>query len=432
MSLTQDNAPRVLVFSNNSFSKSNSNGRTLGNLFAGWPRERLAQFTIMCIDPDFEVCDNYYQVKDADAVRALVKGEKAVTGRVTQPTSATSGSQRFSRAGGKTALKMLLRNAVWNIGRWRGKRFRRWVDDFAPEVIVVQSGDSAFMLSLAASEARKRHIPLVIYNTEGYLFFDHNFMRPHWTDCVAHPLFKWHYRRVFRRALAASAHSVYLNGKLRDDYEAFMQHPATVIYNSSDLAFEPKAEIGKPPRISYLGNLGIKRPEALAGVGQVLNSISPELHIDVYGNASAADEALLREAVGVEYHGSVPYEQVIEIIRQSDILFHIEKNDSVLVRELRYAFSTKIADSICSGTNFVVYAPANLACSQYVAETGAAWLASTPEQLRATVNRLLNNPAERRHVTEKAREAAHNHNLKTNATRFQSILNHLTLKYKSE
>lgn len=57
--------PRLLVLSNNSLSKSNSNGRTLGSLLQGWPKERLAQFAIMCIDPDFDVCENYYQVRDS-------------------------------------------------------------------------------------------------------------------------------------------------------------------------------------------------------------------------------------------------------------------------------------------------------------------------------------------------------------------------------
>ena len=51
--------PRLLVLSNNSFSKSNSNGRTLGSLLQGWPKDKIAQFCISTDGPDFEVCDNY-------------------------------------------------------------------------------------------------------------------------------------------------------------------------------------------------------------------------------------------------------------------------------------------------------------------------------------------------------------------------------------
>lgn len=423
MTAKDKNYPRTLVFSNNSFSHSNSNGRTLGNLFSGWPKDRLAQFAIMCIDPDFDLCTNYYQVKDTEALAAITKGEKAVTGTAVSPASA-AGAQRYGgKSGGKTALRMLIRNAVWNSRCWLGPRFKKWINDFGPEIIVVQSGDSAFMLSLARRIARKRHIPLVIYNTEGYLFFDHNFMHHHWSDAIAFPLFKWHYRRTFRKVLAASAHSIYLNDKLRDDYCAYMSHRATVIYNSSALKFSPKDTFDVPPRISYLGNLGLRRTEALAEVGSVLRSISPDLHIDVYGNTDKTRAEFLNNAPGVKYHGVLSYTDVVDTIRQSDILFHVEKNDPVLCRELRYAFSTKIADSICSGHNFVIYAPANLACSQYVISTGAAWHADTPDSLRKVLVNLLDPMHPRRQqILDNARIAARSHRLETNAETFRKIL----------
>lgn len=415
--------PRTLVLANNSFSRSNSNGRTLGNLFRGWPTDRLAQFAIMCIDTDFDVCDNYYQVSDVNVIHSVLKGENAVTG-TTVNADTPEASQRYNGGGGgRTAFKTLARNFLWNLGRWRGRRFNEWVDVFNPEVIVLQSGDAAFMHRLAQRLARQRNIPLVIYNTEGYVFFDHNYMRHHWSDFVAFPWFKRQYRRAFRRSLAMAAHSVYLNDKLLADHEAYMPHSASVIYNSSALEFRSKAAVNLPPRISYLGNLGIRRPEALAEAAAVLQSMSPDYHIDVYGNASDTAKAVLEAAPGIEYHGIVPYDEVVSTIYASDIILHVEKNDPVLCRELRYAFSTKIADSVCSGTDFVIYAPANLACSQYARTTGAAWQASTPASLRAVFEKILYNSPERAAVLAKAKQtAADNHNLQHNAEMMHDIL----------
>lgn len=421
--------PRTLVLANNSFSRSNSNGRTLGNLFKGWSKDRLAQFAIMCIDPDFEVCDNYYQVSDVDVIHSVLKGEDAVTGTAVEAGTPETSQRYKGGAGGRTAFKTLARNFLWNLGRWRGRRFAQWVDAFNPEVIVLQSGDAAFMHSLAQRLARQRNIPLVIYNTEGYVFFDHNYMRHHWSDFVAFPWFKRQYRRAFRRSLTMAAHSVYLNDKLLADHEAFMPHPASVIYNSSALEFRPKAEVNIAPRISYLGNLGIRRPEALAEAAAVLQTISPEYHIDVYGNANDTAKSVLEAAPGIEYHGTVPYDEVVSTIYASDIILHVEKNDPVLCRELRYAFSTKIADSVCSGTDFVIYAPDNLACSQYAITTGAAWQASTPSALRAVFEKILSNSPERTAVLDKARRvAATNHNLQRNAEAMRDILLKATKK----
>lgn len=424
-----DRYPRTLVLANNSFSRSNSNGRTLGNLFKGWPKDSLAQFAIMCIDPDFEVCDNYYQVSDIDVIHSVLKGEKAVTGTSVK-AGATEASQRYTAGGGgRTAFKTLARNFLWNLGRWRGQRFAEWIDAFDPEVIVLQSGDATFMHRLAQRLTRERNIPLVIYNTEGYVFFDHNYMRHHWSDGVAFPWFKRQYRRAFRRSMAMAAHSVYLNDKLLADHEAYMPHAGSVIYNSSSLEFRPKAAVNVPPKISYLGNLGIRRPEALAEVAAVLQSVSPEYHIDVYGNAGEAAREILDAAPGIEYHGAVPYDEVVSTIYASDIILHVEKNDPVLCRELRYAFSTKIADSVCSGTDFVIYAPDNLACSQYARTTGAAWQASTTEALREVFEKILSNSPERTGVLDKARRAAaENHHLQHNAAVMKAILNEVVTK----
>ena len=65
--------PRILVISNNCFSKTNSNGRTLGNFFTGWPKDRLAQFYIQNEIPDFDVCEQFFRVTDSEAMKALLK-----------------------------------------------------------------------------------------------------------------------------------------------------------------------------------------------------------------------------------------------------------------------------------------------------------------------------------------------------------------------
>lgn len=67
--------PRILIVSNNCLSKSDSNGRTLGNFVSAWPKENVAQFCIHDRDKDWDVCSNYYVISDAQAVKAFVLGK---------------------------------------------------------------------------------------------------------------------------------------------------------------------------------------------------------------------------------------------------------------------------------------------------------------------------------------------------------------------
>lgn len=135
---------------------------------------------------------------------------------------------------------------------------------------------------------------------------------------------------------------------------------------------------------------------------------------------------LLSETEGIEYHGLVSYDEVKRIIYDSNFLIHVEKNDAVLANELRYAFSTKIADSICSGRNFIVFAPETLACSQYILKTGAGWFAGDKAGLENVLRDALTDAASRKKKRDCSQTAARqNHTASKNQQRFLDALKSL-------
>ena len=418
--------PRVLVVSNQCFSNSTSNGRTLGTLFKGWPRESLRQFCISLDNPEPELCSSYFAISDKEAFKACVtlglkrpQGKHAQAESVAIPATPVTGGKSIR----KTAATFLARNAVWSSGLWKSRAFKAWLEEFKPQIVVFQSGDSAFMADIARKIAHRYNSKLLIFNTEGYIFFQHNYLRHQFADFLTFPLFRAQYRRAFMRVFKDSDMSVYLNGKLEHDYQQLLPHRSEVLYNSSEMEFNPSEAIGEPPTFAYLGNLGIKRPEALAEFAQVLQEIAPKSHIDVYGKLPNGYTGFFDCIPGIKFHGLVSYEKVKEIISTTDFLLHVEKDDPVLTSELRYAFSTKIADSVCSGRNFIVYAPASLASSKYIADTGAAWLATTKNELREVLKTALTDSDVRQKVLSCARiAAAENHSAAKNRIRFQKIL----------
>lgn len=424
-----NNKRRVLVVSNNCFSPSNSNGRTLGNLFYGWPKECLAQMCVIAKDPAWDVCDNYYCIEDSAMLSAFLHGRKAEGRQLVRqdspsnPDTPSVDTQR-KKIGRKTLPKMMLRELVWAHKRWRSSDFERWVNDFSPEVVVLQFGDSSFMIDIALYVAQSRKIPLVVYNTEGYYFFPRNWHYPSKLDGILFPLYRKRYQSKVCELMSCASHSVYLNDKLQNDYDKEFGGKSSVIYNSSSLqGSNPPMFIGDVPRISYLGNLGLDRDSALVDVGEVLNGIDERFHIDVYGNADTNIAQRLSEAKGLVFHGSVSYDKVKEVIANSDILFHVESEKGYKERQLQYAFSGKIADSVSSGKCFVLYAPKDLACSKYIIETGAGWFAESKADLRMVIENIVNDIQGRSVVLERAKVAAkQNHSFEGNAERFQNIL----------
>lgn len=414
--------PRVLVLSNECFSKVSSNGRTLGSMFYGWPQDRLAQFCIKMNFPDNDLCNNYYCVTDKEALKAFISFRKVNRVHYHQENS----TEKINKQTGKTAINMLCRNLVWAFKRWHTKEFVSWIMAFNPDVILLQSSDSAFMLNMAYCLSREFSKPLAIFNTEGYYLFRNNWMRKSHLDFCMFPLYKAIYKRFFRRTVEHASLSIYANQLLKDDYSKHFTQASYVIYTGSTVQFQLFQQIKNPLRISYLGNFGFDRYKAIISLGKALSEIDSRYMIDVYGNASENIQSIFNQSPGINYRGFVSYNQVKEIIIDSDILIHAENQSEYWKESLKYGFSTKIADSVSSGKLFILYASSHIACSQYIQSTGAGIFVESITDFKEELKKIIKDENYRYGIYERAAIASqHNHDIIRNAMTFKKIIQSL-------
>ena len=418
--------PKVLVVSNNSFSQTNSNGRTLGNFFAGWPKERLAQFCISTTEPDYKLCDNYYVITDREMLSAFTHFRKAM--RV--PIEKCIGSAGNTIIHGetksfKTPTKMLLRNIVWGRERWASKDFNQWVDDFNPDIVLLMNSDSAFMFRVAEYVANRSEAKIAMFNTEGFYFFKKSWTRMELAiDKWAFPFYQSIYRKTYLNFMRNTKLVIYGNSLLEEDYQTVCKHKSAVLYTSSELDFnENPIEVSKPV-FSYLGNFGFNRAKALVEIAEILQSINPTYKLDVYGKFPSKDvEDLFNNCQAVNIKGFISYEKVKEVIYNSTILFHAEVQDEAQAEGLRYGFTTKIADSISSGRCFFMYSSPEIAGAKYIIETQAAWFAKTKDEVKVQIERILNDSDYRDSILRTAKRiASENHNMEVNKERFVKML----------
>lgn len=376
-------AIRILVLSQVSFSTSSANGRTLGNLFRGYPKEALAQFSLIAPDPDFDVCANIYQVSDRDAVRAFFG--KKVGRRLEPPTEGEakpSASQNSGGAHGRfrgSPAMLIARNIVWGRRGWR-KGFDRWVAEFQPQLVLLQVGNMAFMIDLALEVARQYHIPLAVFNSENFYFKDFNYFRGSHSDFL-YPVFQNHFRRHYRRMMEYATCFIYTCDKLVRLHREEFGTVGITIYTPATVIRHGAARKKEKFQVSYLGSLGLNRHLPLIQIAETLQKINPSLYLDVYGGADEDVKKMLTACPAVHYHGFVSYAEVLRIMEESSLLVHAEANDPFTARDLETGFSTKIADSLGCGTPFLLYAPKSIACAEYIMDNGGAFYASSPEEL---------------------------------------------------
>ena len=414
--------PKVLVISNNSFSLSNSNGRTLGLLFNGWPKDKLAQFCITTDGPDWDICDNYFCASDKRVFKSFLTLQPLKREDLTSyGLAGKSNGRRYKR----TAIKSFIRHIVWSCGIWRKGDFNSWVKSFAPDFVLLQCGDTAFTHDLARTLANSCRAKLVFFNTEGVYFLKKNYLYKGFGDIIFFPLYKHIFKKSYQKAMNKASFAFYLNEMIRRDNDAVFNVPSSVIYNTSSIAIteSPFVINSEAPVVSYFGNMGGGRSSVLVEVAKIIKEINDKAIVEVYGKGYPDAIHKLEECPEINYHGFIPYEQIIDVIGKSDILLHVESQEKDMVENLKYGFSTKIADCLTSGRPFLLYASRNIACADYLIANDCAWFADTPDSLKESILSILNDPETRKRKLTKAKEvAAKNHSIKANCEKFQKQL----------
>ena len=416
--------PKILLVSNNGISDTSNNGRTLGNLIALWPKDCVAQFCISISNPNYSICDNYYVLTDNEVLSAFVKCRKAKRCEMVNAVNTEGNTLIRGRHSVKTGTKVLLRHLAW-MNRWNSSEFYSWVENFHPDIVLCYNSDSAFILDIARCIHSQRNIPLIMYNTEGfYLFKHHYYRRESFFDKICFPIYRMIYKKSYKKFMDDVSCVIYLNDKLQKDYSAKFNHQSYVIYTSSSLKFDLNgADISKN-NFYYIGNLGYNRWKALIIVADVLREINSSFILDIFGKTQDPEaQSALINCPNIRMNGYLDYLGVKEKLYSSSILFHAEVFDPDFYNELKYGFSTKIADSISSGHCFVIFDESNTAGAEYVNHSQCGWLARSREELKKIIIEVLTNNSKRQIVLEKARNVSEsNHSLYNNHCRLHSII----------
>lgn len=398
---------KLMVFAHSGFSDSDANGITMKNLLSAFPAQDKAQFYLDVQQPDFSAAHHYFRVTDTQMVKAFL-GKKARHIFAYEPQLQAASHEKKSAGSPKkipTWLKKQkynftlkwLREQLWSISPWGHRSLKRWIDEFAPDAVVYMVGESVFMDKLVLKTCNRLKVPLVLYNGEAFRIIDLKTRRG---------LERAYYRRVEKLygKLNSRAQMVLYNCEmLRHDYEVKYSRvgKSMVTYNSAACDQSPYRP-GDDLKITYFGNLGVGRSDALVDVAKVLDKINSELVLDIYGNALPEAAQRFGDTKNINYHGFVDATSLKKIIEKSDVLLHVESFDPKIIPKLKYAFSTKIAQCLCAGRCFVSFAPTGTASSQYLRQAEGALLVSSEQELEQLLRQLVENPQLRLECAQKA------------------------------
>lgn len=417
---------RILIISHNCMNESQNNGRTLMEFFNNYTPDNVAQLFLHNGVPTAPFCEKYFCVTDFDVIRSLLKFKK--TGRIVargsmEAEGSEGESEIYKKGSQRKSYYVLARNAMWGLNTWFNSSLKKWLADFNPDVVFFFGGGYVFSMRIALKISKYLNKPLVTFWGDDY-YINNAMAKGFWG-----PLNNRIYPRTMKKIIASSEY-VCLDELMKNDYAKLFKKDGYSIYTASSI--KPFADKKAEDKItmSYIGNISINRYKSLIDIAKVI--VKNKLPIDFNVYTSEKREWILNNILnvdGLNYKGSVAYDEVKNVMASSDVLVHVEDFSPKSRDEVRYSFSTKIADSLSCNRCLLAYGPADVASIQFLADNACAVVATDFQTLENNMtamcedNSILSATAERALVV-----AAKYHNVEINQMALSKIINEATAK----
>ncbi len=415
---------RILVVSNQCFAQNSPSGRILGCLFSKVPSENVAQYYIIEGSNDFNVCSNFYLFTDKDALRSILRRD--CRGNIVEKTNVINKVDTISpmkKKYGVSAFTTLMRHFIWKFSNWHNTKMLSWVNEFNPQAILLVCGSAPFMYDVAYRISTDLNIPLILFNTEYYLFENESWF-PEKKQSISFNIFKIILKKAATRAFNHSVLSIFNSDWLMRQYKSCFNVKSAVIYQSSDFRIKPLHNEHKIPRITYIGGFAYGRCYPLASIAESLYSMDNHYRLEVYGLITDEETRLVfNNTRGLYYRGVISYDEAKEVISDSDILVLAENPDERYAKSTNYGFSTKITDYLFSGVPIFAYGSLDNVGISYLKETNSACVAFSEDEIKPKLETLLRDKNYCSIIVKNAMaNASMNHDANRNSERFINLV----------
>ncbi len=415
---------RVLIISHTVFSNTESMGKTLSNYFCEFDSNELAQFYIHPQAPISSICHRYYRFTDRDAIMSIFHLKKGISFSTNEQKDScndihmTDFTKSIYQKGRKrTPFVYFIRNIIWRLSNWNNKKFKKWIDDFDPECVFFASGDYSFMYRIALKIAKSKNIPLYISCMDDYYLNNKN------DNSTFGRAVHNRFMSIVKKTVDYSNAMFCICEKMSEDYGKYFNKKCYTLHTPA--SFIGPLNTLKKNKICYLGSLGYKRDDQLVEIGCTLKKIGlhPN-HIDVYSSEKRRNilEKLTLEN-GILFHGEIGSSEVINVIGESMAVLHVESFNESTRRSIKYSVSTKIADSLESGTCIFAYGPQEVASISYLHDNDAAICCFKRDSLELYLRELIIRSDERERKIINARQLANrNHRIDSASMLLKKVL----------
>lgn len=361
----QNEYPKVVVIVPESFGGDSSSSHTLGNLFLGWPPEKL-----VVLAPKIHLSDQgrsraYWQVRFPAASPLLSR----------VPLLSNCDSRCFTKPGWKQRIPRAIKNFAFPIldltplPPLPDDFLRFLAEEFQPELIYSWLGSlQALRLTLLVSEASKA---LVIPH-----FMDDWLTVPqgrHPVNLLRQPRLRAAMERLLPRCVSGIAISEPLALKYEKEFSLNMTSVSNGVSPELIKKFEARRIIERSDRhvkrVLLLGRLDFGREKLIIDFIRYLQRLPTPVEPVEFLIATRAQKVMRLQSdngVSISILGAMDDEALVSIACEVDILIYLDSFEEQAIEYFRHSFSGKIPLYLALGRPILIVGPADMFSVAYL------------------------------------------------------------------
>ncbi|MDD4156980.1 MAG: hypothetical protein PHY08_10455 [Candidatus Cloacimonetes bacterium] len=364
---------RVLIVSHNSFSKIYNNGKTLESIFSKFEKEEISQLFFNETDkPDFEYCNNYFRITDVDIIKNIFNPASSC-GKVIKPTPSNnldlkkSIYHRFRKFGN---ILTLFRDMLWENPVWNKKYLLEWCEVFNPDIIFLVGGKAGFSHKIAMLITISLSRPLITFFTDDYLIYPRN-------KNIFNIIQKLRMKKFYNNTINHSKLLFAIGDIMAHEYSKYFGKMFIPIMNS--VSIKPYIEYEKKHKIiiSYFGGLHLNRWKMIVRLTSIIKEFN-EVTVNVFSIKEPSNKIKdIFCSNDINYNGKLTGNELDEAIRGSDVLLHIESDESYYRSLTKLSVSTKIPEYLMAGRFILGYGPTEVASMRLLFDNQIGYVISS-------------------------------------------------------
>ena len=387
----------ILVVSSMAWDDTNSIGNTFSNWFGGseWEKDQIFHLYLRNQKPNNTVCRHYYHFSVFDL--ADPRKKKADVGDAFSGDFSLSELDATSKKEGKLIGKFhenpsefvyYAIDQFYRHQKWKNEKLDRFIQEIHPDVVFLCVTDVSFLSPFVRYIRTVSDAGIVSYVPD---------------DIYGQILNKPGYRRKklaaeFQDVLEQSDLVLCASDPLKERYSRLFHKQMGTIYKGCSIPDHWKEEAGNPFRLIYAGNLFYGRDQVILKLIDAIQrhnqKSNQKFFLDICSSESVPEELVSHlncENISA-FQGRLPYNEVTAMIHAADASVIPESFEEENRLKTRYSFSTKIPESIMSGTNILAIGPGDISSMKFLSRLPFVYFCDDPQKIETMLDQISSDP----------------------------------------